>query len=421
MKYFYRFLFLILLTPAFSFAQSYFKPGYVVSLNGDTIHGFIDYKEWTQNPHEFNFKKNIDDSRKETYTRRNCSAFAVTGFEYYRRFIVSISQDKDDVSILSVGIDSSAITDTVFLKIVTTGKKLTLYTYYDGLKARYFVSDNNNTPVELIRHLYLDPQEDSKIITQKTYTLQLQQLAFKYQNGNNELINAIANCKFSSSDLGKIINKINGDSYQQIIVQKRAGFRLFAGIGLNNTSTKFTGQNEFTGIKPVSTFFPELNIGADFFSNKNVGKLIIRFELSLTGNKAAYGTSSPGIQVPYASTLRFNQYLGSFSPQLVYNLYNGKTTKIYIAGGINFNLATYSNKYYVHNFEAGAGSSTAVIDFPGVQSFYYGFTTKAGFVLNKNLNIYFSYNPATSINDNVGYSIEETQYAAGINYLFGIK
>lgn len=43
MKYLY-FVSLILILPAFSFAQSNYKAGYVVTTKGDTLRGFINYK-----------------------------------------------------------------------------------------------------------------------------------------------------------------------------------------------------------------------------------------------------------------------------------------------------------------------------------------------------------------------------------------
>jgi hypothetical protein len=45
MKFFYKVLLAVILLPAFSYAQSNYKPGYVVNLKGDTLRGFIDCRE----------------------------------------------------------------------------------------------------------------------------------------------------------------------------------------------------------------------------------------------------------------------------------------------------------------------------------------------------------------------------------------
>ena len=40
------FLVTLLLLPLLSIAQSNYKSGYVVTLKGDTLRGYINYKEW---------------------------------------------------------------------------------------------------------------------------------------------------------------------------------------------------------------------------------------------------------------------------------------------------------------------------------------------------------------------------------------
>jgi hypothetical protein len=42
--------------PLFSWAQSNYKQGRVVTLQGDTLRGYINYREWPYNPEEFAFK-----------------------------------------------------------------------------------------------------------------------------------------------------------------------------------------------------------------------------------------------------------------------------------------------------------------------------------------------------------------------------
>jgi len=46
MKHLVKLLLIFILLPFISTAQTNYKPGYVVTLTGDTLHGFIDYKEW---------------------------------------------------------------------------------------------------------------------------------------------------------------------------------------------------------------------------------------------------------------------------------------------------------------------------------------------------------------------------------------
>jgi len=50
MKFFSPPLFLAVIAPAVLFAQSNFKSGYIVMPKGDTVKGYIDYREWDNNP-----------------------------------------------------------------------------------------------------------------------------------------------------------------------------------------------------------------------------------------------------------------------------------------------------------------------------------------------------------------------------------
>ncbi len=56
MKPLHNLLFAVLLLPFFSHAQDNYQPGAVVTLKGDTIHGYINFKEWEINPRSISFQ-----------------------------------------------------------------------------------------------------------------------------------------------------------------------------------------------------------------------------------------------------------------------------------------------------------------------------------------------------------------------------
>src|ERR1700733_8169701 len=133
MKQFKKLLLPLFLLPLFSFAQSNYKSGYVVTLKGDTLHGLIDYKEWDKNPLSFSFRNNLAESKAENFTTKNASEFAVNGAEYFKRFTVHISQDQVELSNVGQGADTSYITGTVFLRVLTSGKNVSLFSYTDAI------------------------------------------------------------------------------------------------------------------------------------------------------------------------------------------------------------------------------------------------------------------------------------------------
>ena len=44
------YMLIAVLLPLLSIAQSNYKPGYVVDIKGDALHGYLDQKEWGHNP-----------------------------------------------------------------------------------------------------------------------------------------------------------------------------------------------------------------------------------------------------------------------------------------------------------------------------------------------------------------------------------
>jgi hypothetical protein len=421
MRYLYLFVALTFLTPLFSSAQNNYKPGYVVTLKGDTLKGYIDYKEWIQNPRAVNFKTDAE-ANQTLYSIDNCNAFGANGLEYYRRYILPISQDKVQVSNLTIGVDTTTTTDTVFLKTVTSGKNITLLTFNDGIKRRLFVDENNATATELIQHLYLDPQETSRIVTQKTYTRQLQQLAAKYQPQDDKLIKDIPSADYSEKDIATIVYKINGaTNYNTVQSSTGSATRFFAGIALNDAMSKFTTSNSTSNLKSSSAF-PQISIGTDILINKNVGDLLVRLELGGTGNKANYSFNGQDANSTTYTTLKYNQYTVFFNPQLLYNFYNTGASKVYIAIGTELNYSTYANKSYATRFTLSGGYSQISDDaFPDIKSFFVNVTGKVGYVINNKLDIYAGYNPLTTINDDSGFSITTSSLKIGINYLFDRK
>jgi hypothetical protein len=421
MKHFYSWFFPVFFIPAFSFAQGNYKPGYVINLKGDTLNGFIDYKEWTKTPRKINFKNSLTDDQQQTYYTGNCKGFEIDGFEYYKRFILLISMDKIELSDLSTGLDTTAVIDTVFLRMVTSGKSISLYSYKDKIKDRYFVDENGSTPSELILHLYLDPQASSKIIiTQNIYNGQLQKLAAKYQPGNVKLINEI-NVSYQEKHLKLIVDKINGiENYTKTIVKKHTGYRFFIGTGLNNTSTEFEKGFDFVNNKPISSIFPQINIGTDFFTNKNIGDLVIRVEFTFTGNKIDYSNNNANGALLYTSTLKYEEFIASLNPQIVYNFYNKNSSKAYFALGLVINYQVFSNKSFAQSYLVANDYITTPLDFPDIKR-PFGLSSKAGFVLSNRFDFYFGYNPTITVNNYAGYSFATTQFKAGINYLFGLK
>jgi hypothetical protein len=412
------------LLPTFSNAQSNYKPGYVITLKGDTLNGLIDYKEWTNNPKKINFKIENNTNEVFQYSVKNINEFAIKNAEHYKRYVLSISQDYVNDLRLSSGIDTTKLKDTVFLRILGAGRYVTLYAYADDIKNRYFISEGKLQPTELIYHRFLDTDQAGVIKTASSYRNQLQRLALLYRPNDKELSKEIQNSSYAENNLFKIATRINGFKIDQKSLSDRKGLRFFLGLGLNISSINSVNESGLKSDgKPSTTNFPEINLGFDLFSNKNVGKLVFRTEVSLTSNKNNFiYTGLINNTFSYRKSIAFDQFIASLNPQLLYNINHTSKEKIYIAVGGSLNYSVYSNKKNdVTDLFGTPSTQSNSADFPYVHEVFLGLTTKIGLSINNRFQFYAGYNPPVSLTNNFDYTLKLSCYKAGINYLLRTK
>jgi len=424
MKQFYPLIFLLFLIPAFSSAQSNYKPGYVVTFKGDTVHGYINYRDWNKNPKEITFKTDVNASDKKQYSVKNITAFGVNGNETYRRSPMWVTQDKIDGD-LSAGPDSTKKLDTVFLRVVTEGKNLTLYAYADHIKKRlYFTEKGDKWIIELMYHTYQDPEQPSNIIKKSTYKIQLQKLVAAYKPGDQKLINMIQDSPYDETYLAEIVLGLNGVITDSNPSYSKYHTLLFAGLSVNNFSTSITGSTDLGKAKSSSFVSPGIDIGADFLFNKNVGTLILRTQLSVTGGKSDFTYSYlSGAVEHYSGELKYSQIVATLTPQLVYNVCNTDAFKFYIAAGIGISNHSYSSKEYnvTESYTTGGASTTSAYQLPDFKTLVFNTPLSAGIKINNKLDVFATYTPKTSLNNDDNVELDETVFTAGIHYLFSIK
>jgi hypothetical protein len=416
MKYFFVSLLVFCAFSITCLAQSNYKTGYVVNLKGDTIKGAVDYKEWLLNPDHIFFKPNAGSVKK--YIPADITFFGVDGFEYYRSAIVTVSQGEVITSRITADLDTTSILDTVFLKVQYNQPQLSLYSYTDKIKERYYISDANGQPTELIYNVYLNSDRTTKL-TQATYKRQLQKIAAN-NHADNALLTDIQQANYKQSDLKKIVMQITNTKNSTLTMAKSTGSRFFAGIGGNIASTSFSRSTFYTNANSNTSVLPKLTIGADIFFNKNVGKLIFRNELFVTGNN--FNLTYSGISnTPYTGEVKFKQLVIGYNPQAVYNFYNQTDTKAYFSiGGVIGHLTSKKTtdhiKYQVDANTVIERQNDKPVEF---KTMILNISVKAGVTLKKRFDIYASYYPSESINTNQSYNLNYSSVHIGFNYLFG--
>ena len=124
MKKFCTVLSCFLFLPFFLFAQSNYKNGYIITLQGDTLKGFIDYQEWIKNPIAINFKSALQEKTVQEFTPATIKYFAIGNMEAYERYEGKIRLNRIEINKLATGVDTSTAKRTVFLRVLAQGKNM---------------------------------------------------------------------------------------------------------------------------------------------------------------------------------------------------------------------------------------------------------------------------------------------------------
>ncbi len=418
---------LLIALPSIIFAQSNYQPGYVLKNNGDTLKGFVNYPESGYFPVSVDFKVSKTDKAVQQYTPNDIKAFQITGFESYVSYVGVISTNKNIVPNLPYGLDTSVTAGAVFLKPLITGKHLTLFYNNEPSKNRFFIAETNGQPVELKYYTYYDGASNG-IVEHNTYRGQLQLYNAKLNNGNSKLLDKINDVMFNEADLARIVNLINNNGgYEQDrssnTNKKPSGIRLFASLGANSTNTKYT-YAAFNPAIPANTVrnssstAPKIALGADFFINPNVQRIIFRLELSYSysNDRFDHSVTGPNTTINMYS-LAFTERTFSVTPQILVNVYNKEKLKIYIDGGVSDNnSSTPDNNPIVSN----GFSSDYLYKF---KSFWVNYSLQAGAVFNKRIELFVTYYTAgssvTTFPDNI--DIANKSICVGVKYLLGGK
>ena len=415
MKLFYSILFAIL--PSILFAQSNYQPGYVVKSTGDTVKGYIDYREWDQTPKSFKFSLDKSGSSIQLIGPKDVTCFGINGIEEYVSYSGNISADRNKFPDIPGNLDTTKVQATLFLKVIVQGDYLSLYSQNDEIKTRFFVAESKSLPVELKYHQYYDAEHNT--VERAFYRGQIIFYINKYKPGNNQFLEAARNLQFEETSLAKMVSKINEINYSsKRITGKKANVRFFIGAGAKYDKMFFhepafqvetNSGSYFYNIKSYSKYIsPEINFGLDMFLNPNVQKLIFRTEVSFS---TLNGEVNYPMTLSEYGKLKFHQYRFLITPQLLYNIYNKENIKFYIDAGASANIERYSDL-----------NSTSIISGPTLTDSFYNFrvTTplQIGAVINKKIEVsatYIPYSKFTNFND---FTISNQSYALGFRYFF---
>jgi hypothetical protein len=424
MKHFYK-LMIVFLLPIFAAAQSNYQPGYVVTLKGDTLKGFIDLQSWDSNPSAIAFKSAVSDHDKKTFTTNEIGLFNVNGRTTYKKYTCSISLDLTDPSHIVEGRDTSFKVGTVFLQVLQQGKNVALYSYADNIKTRFYIGEAPGyAPTELVYRRYFDlaaKNTTGRTVDENGYLKQLFALAIKYNALDDKLTSKLENnfTSYSKGDLMDIVSRINNISKAEFDKKysEHGKVNFYVSGGANISSSYSDAQSSYSigGGKSSASSLPAFALGVNFIPNPAAGRAELRMDISV--NPTHFNSSYPLKVSPYTGAKTSYDQLGVFlTPQALYNIYNEPNFKFYVGFGIALTYFSYSNPIFTSQ-----PSGNAL--FP-VEPFYFNkldnaFLFKAGFKIQKSWEIYFDYYTATAATKSGYFAISNQNTLVGLTYFFG--
>ncbi len=400
MKYF-QLLLIALFLPFFSKAQNNFQPGYVVTLKGDTIKGFIDYREWDKSPTTISFKDNVENHNIKQLTIKDINYFSVIGAESYQKFSGTISLNIIDNDYLGYESDTTYRVDTVFFKVLQKGNNIALYSYKDQIKTRFYLGENPDyTPKELIYRIYKNSKTESNIddhkntIIENIYLKQLFAAANKYNSLDDELSRLFINGDYKDYYLLKVVSKINKFKKPEGNKNFEPKINYFTGAGFS-FDTPY-GPNG--GSKP--SVLPLISAGINILPKPKSQKVELRLELQLSTSKYDYGA--------LITNTSYNLFNIALMPHIIYNLYNDPNFKIFIGGG----FALIHHNYY----NIASGSTTTGYFSPYSSS---TFLLKAGIKTSKRVSFYVNMLTDYSVNTLDFHNLLNNTINIGFLYFWG--
>jgi len=159
-------LFIIALSVSRLTSQPNYQMAYIVSHQGDTITGEIDYRQWDVNPKTIKFRTDTV-SDPVRYSPIDIKAFVVNEDHYFGG-IFEIDKSPYLNEDLTTENKSVQVTDTVFLTVLVEGTLSLFYLKDENAKEHFFIRKNDSPITELIYRRYLVMQDRNTLTESRT-------------------------------------------------------------------------------------------------------------------------------------------------------------------------------------------------------------------------------------------------------------
>lgn len=339
----FKSLLLLILTTFLSlnaYSQQNLMTGYVVTLQGDTLHGLIDYPKWDKNPDKILFIQENQTS-PTIYQPTQIKSFQVNDEIYVGAIVKTIitSRNTDDLQ------PDKEVTkiDTTFLQTIIEGPKSLYYCKNKfGIENFYIKQDGQ---YELLVYAKYLTGPEKKIRENKKYIGQLS----VYFSNCPSLFAKIKLLKYSKESLKNIfVSYYHCTKTSYRFIKKKEGISIELGVlvGLSATSLTFQGtslnEQYLTKISYPQSFDPALGFSLDLVLHRGLKRWSINNEFLHSQYEFAGDYQQPSYNTTTHIELDIS-YI-SMNNLIRYN-YPIKNWFLYVNAGISNGSVTSATNY----------------------------------------------------------------------------
>ncbi|MEZ0129310.1 outer membrane beta-barrel protein [Flavobacterium sp. LBUM151] len=342
-------------------AQISFEKGYFISNDGKRTECFIKNLDWGNNPTDFKYKIQFNDSDYKTATINDVEEFGVDNITTFKRAKVKMDRSSDDLAKVSQTGKPVWEENTLFLRLLVQGEA-TLYSYKEENLIRYFY-ETKTTPLEQLVFLKYITVEDGKSTGNlKENTYYKQQLNNNVRSANTTESN-IKNLSYKKSDLTKYFLKYNNDDNKTVSKTSEDHFHLKITPGISFVSlTMNDGDLPSTDVKLDSKTSFKIGLEAEYVLpfNKNKWSIFLNPMYQKYENTKDYKRPGPFLVSPLTTRNVAIEYSSIQLPiGLRYYFLLNKNSKIFINAAYSMDIngkASISFDQNVKN-ESSSGSN----------------------------------------------------------------
>ena len=298
-----------------AYAQIRFEKGYLINNNGERSEILLKNEDWSLNPTEFLYKKS-EDGAEMTGKIKDIKEFGVNNFSKYVKYTGLIDTSTDNLQHLTDTKEPILVEQTVFLKQLVSGKR-NLFVYNDSKVRKYFFSDENTPPTELMYKRYYSEGVTYNVYTNTEYQSQLKTL-FYGENADK----AIDKIQYKEQSLIKLFEQYNGGAGNTALKsdanKSKVNLYIKPGIALSSASINFSEFSD-ANVKFENKISPRISVELEYVLPFNKNKLAVFIEptyqsykqtgYNFTDNKAEINYSA--IELPIG--IRYYMFINNDS------------------------------------------------------------------------------------------------------------